>query len=364
MSTDLLNLIDILRRWRRFILGVVGAVAITSIVASFFLPKWYQARSTLLPPESGGDLSSALSSLVQGFSLPGMGGLGASSPEAQLFLAILDSRNLREQLITKYDLMTVYKTKTMDDALRSFGHLAASNLTDQGIVEVTVEDRDPKRAADIANTWVALLDDYNRNARMTAGRRTRMFVEGRLADTKKQLEASENALADYQMAHKNVALTSEASAAISASASVIAQRMAQEVRLSYLRDLYRDNSPQVTQAESELAALDRQIGTLPPLAMDYARLLRDLKVQEQVYALLVAQFEEARIRENKDVPTLDVLDKAVPPQRRVRPIRWLFCASLTVGALILTLGTAFGVEFARRLRTATAAPPDRVGQSA
>lgn len=363
MSTDLLNLIDILRRWRRFIVGVVGAVAITSIVVSFFLPKWYQARSTLLPPESGGDISSTLNSLVQGFSLPGMGGIGASSPEAQLWLSILDSRNLREQLVKKYNLMTVYKSKTMDDALRTFSRLAASSLTDQGIVAVTVEDRDPQRAADIANSWVALLDDYNRNARMTAGRRTRMFVEGRLADTKKQLETSENALADYQMAHKNVALTSEASAAISASASVIAQRMAQEVRISYLKGLYRDNTPQVSQAEAELAALDRQIGTLPPLAMDYARLLRDLKVQEQVYALLVAQYEESRIRENKDVATLDVLDKAVPPERRVRPIRWLFCASLTIAALVLTLGTAFGVEFARRLATEPA-PAGRDGRSA
>lgn len=364
MSTDLLNLIDILRRQRRFIVGVVGAVAITSIVVSFFLPKWYQARSTLLPPDSGADISSTLASLVQGFSLPGMGGLGATSPEAQLFLAILDSRNLREQLVRKYGLMSVYKSKTMDDALRTFGRLAASRLTDQGIVEVTVEDRDPKRAADIANSWVALLDDYNRNARMTAGRRTRIFVEGRLADTKAQLEASEDALADYQRVHKNVALTSEASAAISAGASIIAKRMAQEVRLSYLRDLYRDPSPQISQAEAELAALDRQIGSLPPIAMDYARLLRGLKVQEQVYALLVAQYEEARIREHKDVPTLDVLDKAVPPERRVRPIRWLFCTSLTLAALVVTLGVAFGAEFVRRLTVDGPPPAGRVGHTA
>jgi uncharacterized protein involved in exopolysaccharide biosynthesis len=127
--------------------------------------------------------------------------------------------------------------------------------------------------------------------------------------------------------------------------------MAAQIQLTMMAETYRENAPQVEQARSELFAIDRQIGTLPPLAMEYARLLRNMKVQEHVYALLVAQFEEAKIREDKDTPTLDVLDAAVPPVRRVRPIRWLFCASLVMAAVVLSLATAFSVEFVRRLRS-------------
>jgi uncharacterized protein involved in exopolysaccharide biosynthesis len=366
LSTDLHRYIDILNRWKGLIVGVIGTVAVASVVLSFFLPKWYAAQSTLLPPPA--DASASLTSIVQGFTLPGFGNVGPRSPEAQLFLAILDSRNLRDQLIEKYDLQTVYKVANPDDALGAFSRLARCGFTDRGIVQVTVEDRDPARAAAIANDWVKLLDEYNKNARMTAGRRTRIFVERRLDETRQALQGAADSLAAYQAEHKNLALSPELSTAVSASASVIAQRMALDVRLSYLRDLYKGDNPQVAQAEAELAALDRQIAALPPVAMEFARRVRELKVQEQVYTLLVAQYEEARIRENKDIPTLDVLDVAVPPQRRIRPVRWLFCTSLTLAAAVLTLGTVFGVEYFRRQgrspQSGTFAPPGRVGRSA
>lgn len=348
-DTDLLNVVRVLHRWRRFILGVVGATAVASVLVSFLLPKWYAARSTLIPPQQS-ELGGSLLSLVQGISLPGLGALTPASGESQLFLAILDSRTLREKLVRDFDLMSVYKAKTMDDALRAQGRLARAGLTDEGVVEVIVEDRDPARAAAMANAWVAGLDEFNKTARMTAGRRSRMFVEARLEETKAALAAAEERLAAYQQANKSLPMAAEVSSAVDTGAALLARRLALQVRINMLADLYRDGTPQLEQARAELSALDRQIGDLPPLAMEFARLLREVKVQEQVFALLTAQFEEARIRENRDTPTLEVLDPAVAPTRRVRPIRWLFCTSLTLAAVLLSVGTAFSVEFLRRLR--------------
>ena len=350
-ASDLVTYFDILNRWKRFILAVVGGTAIVAVVVSFLLPKWYAARSTFIPPRES-DIQASLSSLMAGLAIPGLGGALPASGESQLFLAILDSRTLREKLIRDFDLMPVYKAKNMDQALKVHHTLARAGLTDQGVVEVVVEDRDPKRAAAMANAWVAALDDFNKNARMTGGKRSRLFVERRLGETRNALVAAEKELADYQMNNRNAPLAPDVSAAIDAGASLLARRMAAEVHLTMMAETYRESAPQVEQARSELSAIDRQIGTLPPLAMEYARLLRNMKVQEQVYALLVAQYEEAKIREDKDVPTLDILDTAVPPHRRVRPIRWLFCASLTMAALVLALATAFSVEFVRRIRAA------------
>ena len=107
---------------------------------------------------------------------------------------------------------------------------------------------------------------------------------------------------------------------------------------------------------NDLAAVDRQIEKMPPLALDYARLLRDVKVQEAVYELLVAQYEEARIQETKDTPTVEVLDPARKPQKKVRPVRWLFVLSLTAAAGILSLGVAFTSEALRGAKS-----PDRAG---
>jgi tyrosine-protein kinase Etk/Wzc len=348
-ANDLATYVDILRRWRKFIVRVVGITTVASVAVSFLLPKWYSARSTLISPQESGFQSSVMS-LMGGLNAPGIAGLTAGSPASQLFLAILDSRTLREKLILDFKLKPVYRAKTMDDALKTFSKLARVNLTDRGVVEVVVEDKNPQRAADIANAWVVALDDFNKNARMTTGKKTRLFVEERIRKTEERLRAAEDALAAYQRTHKTATLAAGLSRGIESGASILAQRMVLSVRLNRLTGLYRHDSPELEQTRADLAALDQQIDELPPLAMEYARLLRDMKVQEQVYQLLVAQYEEARIQENKDTPTVEVLDVASRPERKVRPVRWLFCASLVVAAGVLSLGTAFTAEALRGSR--------------
>lgn len=353
---DLLTYIRILNRRRNFLVGFIGFVAAASVIVSFLLPKWYAARSTLIPPQNSSDMSSALMSLVQGINIPGIGSPAVAGSESQLFLAILDSRTLREDLINRFGLMAVYRAKNIDEALRQHSQLARAGLTDEGVVEVVVEDRDPKRAADMANAWVEALDSFNKSSRMTAGRKSRLFVEARLADTREQLKAAEESLAACQQAHKSLPLTSDRSAAVETGASLMAQRIALQIELSMAGEIYRDGAPRLEQVRDRLAALDRQIGALPPMALEFARLLRNVKIQEQVHALLTSQYEEARIRENRDTPTLEVLDRATPPFRRVRPIRWLFCTSLTLAAAVVAVGSVFLAEYGRQLRQALAEP--------
>lgn len=348
-DTDLLVLIRILRRWRKLILGTFCIAAVGSIAVSFFLPKWYKASSSLIPPQSESSLSS-LTSLISGLTLPGIGNVLPGSAETSLFLAILDSRTLRERLVHEFDLLSVYKARSMDDALRTQRNLLSASLTDLGVVRVDVEDRNPERAANMANAWVRYLDEFNREARMTAGKKTRIFVENRLSESRAALRAAEDTVAQYQRLNKAAPLSGDVAAAVQSSAQLLARRLALQVQVGINEDLYLRDSPKLQQARAELAALDRQIEGIPPLAMEYARLVRDLKVREQVYALLVAQYEEAKIRESKDVPTVEILDPAAVPQRRSRPIRWLFCASITFASLIVALGTVFGIEFYADLR--------------
>jgi tyrosine-protein kinase Etk/Wzc len=346
---DFLNFVRVLDRWKRPLIALVLGTAIVSAAISYVLPKWYMARAVILPPQDS-ELGSALGSLLQGITLPGVGNVTPAGSETQLFVTILDSRTLRTKLVERFDLMRVYKAKNIDEAVRSHRLLARAGITDEGAVEILVEDRDPKRAADQANAWVGLLDEYNKTSRMSSARRNREFVEARLRETTGKLAAAEDRLAAYQREHKAVPLTADVSAAVEVGANLMARRVGLVVQLNRYEAMYRGDTPQVTQARADLAALDREIDRLPPLAIDFARLLRDMKVEEQVFALLTAQYEEARIREVKDTPTIEILDEAVPPFRRSRPIRWLFVSSLTGAALVLSIGFAFGVEFLRRLR--------------
>lgn len=347
-ETDLLQYVRIVNRWRRFLVGTILTTAILSAVVSFFLPKYYAARATILPPQSS-EIGASLSSLLQGITLPGIGNVSPTGSENQLFLAVLDSRTLRTRLIEEFDLKSRYKSRTVDDAIKTHRSLARAGLTDQGAVEIIVEDREPKLAADQANAWVGLLDDFNKNSRMTSARKNREFVERRLEETRQRLADAEDQVAGYQKLNKSVPLTADIEQAIDSGASLMAQRIALLVRLNKYTDIYRAEAPQVQQARADLAALDREIERMPPLAMEFARLLRNLKIEAQVFALLTAQYEEARIQEVKDTPTLQILDLAVPPERRSRPIRWLFCASLTGAAVVLSFGVVFAAEFMRQL---------------
>jgi tyrosine-protein kinase Etk/Wzc len=109
------------------------------------------------------------------------------------------------------------------------------------------------------------------------------------------------------------------------------------VRLGVQRGYLSEDTDQVQQVKEELAQLERRLGTIPELQGDLVRLIRDQKVYEQLYLLLTAELEQARIRETMNTPTVQLLDPAVPPERHSRPRKGL----LTLGAwLIAFLGAA------------------------
>ena len=146
--------------------------------------------------------------------------------------------------------------------------------------------------------------------------------------------------AQYQSAHKTPPLSPDAASALSSVASMYAQREAMQVRLGVIQGYTQGESDEAQQLRSELAQLDRRLAAVPETGMESLRLLRELKTLEQLRALLTAQYEQARIDEVRDVATLEPLDVALPPDKRVRPKR---------GFLVLTglmLGLAAGIAIA------------------
>ena len=319
---------------RRSILILAFSAAIVVAGLSLLLPNWYRAETELLPP-SEEDSGVGLASLLRGVGVPGVKIPTQVSP-GDVFMAILQSRRVNEQIVDRFDLKTSYKVKYMVDAVRELRDHARFKLTEGGTIQISVEDPSRERAAQMANAYVEYLDRFNREVRMTKGRRTRSFIEGRLVETKQELATAEQRLATYQVKNKAVALSPQMSSAVDQAARLYSRRMALQVRLGVVRG-YSDGSEEEIQIRQELAQLDQQMRELPATGLELARLVRDVKALEQVFAILTAQYEDARINEARDVVTVEVLDVAAPPEKKSRPKRSLmvlaaFAVSLAFGA--------------------------------
>ncbi len=313
----------------------VGAVTLAAMLLTlgiaFLLPKWYRATAVILPPEEA-DLLSNLTMAGRALSkFPTFGELGEYFTPADIFKAILKSRTVQESVVDQFQLMKVYHLGSREKTLKALGRNTGVKLAPDGTITVSVEDRDPKRAAAMAMAMLESLDRYNIEKRNTQAHRTRVFLERRVAETDSLLRANEKALREYQESHHAVVPASLSSADVSASANLMAQKIALEVRLGVLRSYLREDNEQVVQTLNELEQLNRRIGALPALQTALQRLIRDTRVQEQLYLLLTAELEHARIQETQDTPTVQVLDPAVPPERHSRPRKLLL--ALAAGVL-------------------------------
>jgi len=331
---------DRVRARRRGITILVAAATIAVGTIAFLLPPWYRATAELLPP-SEEESGIGLATLLRGVAVPGIK-IPTQVTPADVFMVVLQSRRIGEQMVNRFDLKRRYDQKLMIDAIEDLHDHTRFNLTAAGTIQVSVEDRDRKVAADMTNAFMEYLDQFNREVRMTKGRRARLFIEERLSDTKDELATAERRLADYQSRNKTVALSSHVSSAVEQAASIYARRTMLQVRLGVIRG-YSLGSDEEIQIRQELAQLEQKMRELPATGLELTRLVRDVRALEEVLALLTAQYEDARINEARNVMTIDILDVAVPPERKSRPKR----LTMMAGAFLLSLALGAGLAAIR-----------------
>lgn len=354
MTNDRAALFAVIRKRSSFLVANVVGVTLLALAISLVLPKWYNARAVLLPPTEDDLGMSALTQLLPrglgGIRIPGAPTLG------DLFVSVLKSRTVADRVIARFDLVRRYKVRDAEKAAKELEGHVEFRVGDEGTIEVTVEDQDPKFAAAMANAYVEELDRFNKQSRSTSAKRTRAFIEGRLDLAKRDLAAAEDRLRDMQQRRHLAAVSPAAQGEAEVGAKLMAEKIALEVRLQVLRQSLDDSSEEVRRVRQQLAALERQVSGMPGVGVEVMRLWRDVKVQEQVFELLTAQLEESRIRETRDTPTVQVLDRAVPPIYKSRPKRaWIVLGGFIVG-LTGSIATIFLLE--RRRPIGGGAGPD------
>lgn len=375
MNND--NEINLLDCWRvlvkrKILIGIViGGGFVVSIIITLFLPKWYSSTAQILPPQSEGglDMVSRLPSELSGF--PG-GFFGGKSP-GDLWVGILNSQRILDAIIERFGLRERYGTGTIEDTRSTLKGVIRIEKAKKGeIISITMDDKDPKMAAAIANAFVEELDRVNRSMVMTAGQRTRTFVETRLREAKEALTRTEEEVKLFQDRNRAVKLDDQSKAIIETIGAVKGHLMAKEVELQTFLSFATPTNPQAQLLKSEIEGLRAQLNELeegkgpsgtpfhknifipttniPNLSLQYLRLLREAKIQETLFGLLTQQYEIARIQEAKDTPTIQALDVAKVPEKRSWPKRQRIVLLSTLTAAFISFLAVFLLDYLQRTK--------------
>jgi uncharacterized protein involved in exopolysaccharide biosynthesis len=380
-ETSLVHLGYLLVKWRKLIF--INLFIFTSLVAVFSLimPKTFTATAVILPPVSS-DQTSLLSQLT-GIPIQGLGLEGNLNQDIYNFLAILSSRTVMQTVIENFNLKQRFNVKTNEEALEILNGKVISDWRDDGMISIIVnvstgylssdseEDSTRLLAANMTNFFVNELDRVNKNLQTKQAQYQRIFIGERLDQNKSDLAKAENKMKEFQEKHNVIDLPEQIRAAILTAAEIKAKIITSEVELGALEALLEPNHPKVLSLKTEINELRRamkeikygetsydSVSTLalfpffvdaPELGLKFIQLTRELEIQNKLYEFLIQQYEQAKIQEAKDTPTVQVLDKAIPPEFRSRPVRTLMVVISAMASLLFSFIFIGFLEYIKKI---------------
>lgn len=346
---SLVDLLIVLAERKRVILWVTAAFAILAIIISLVLPKRYTATATILPPQQNSSLGAALTSQLG--NLGGMaalagGSLGLKNPN-DMYLGMLKSRTVEDAMVQRFNLMQEYHAKYPSDARKSFESRATVDGSGKDtLIHISIDDSDPNRAAELANGYVDQFRNLSEHLAITEASQRRLFFEKQLEQSKDNLANAEEALKKTEQQTGLIQLDSQARALIESAAALRAQIAAKEVQIQSMRTFATSENSELVQAQQELDGLRTQLaklggssnidsglmvpkGQVPEAGLEYVRKFRDVKYNETIFEILARQFEIAKLDEAKQGAVVQVVDYAIPPDRRSFPKRALIVIGAT-----------------------------------
>jgi tyrosine-protein kinase Etk/Wzc len=357
---SLLDLLIVVVRYRKLILKIAACTVAAGIILSLVLPYEYTATTSILPPQQGSSAGAALMSQLGALgSVASMAGgsLGLKNPN-DLQVAMLKSRTVEDAMLDRFHLVELFKVKESSDARKLFEKVVdIENGAKDGLIRISVTDRSPQRAAEMANGYVEEFKRLSAGLAVTEASQRRLFFEQQLTQAKDNLANAEEDLKKTGQKTGLIQLDSQTRATIELLANLRGQIAAKEVEISAMRSFATGENPELQIAEQELAGLRVQEmkmgaaseggsnalipkGNAQEAGIEYIRKLRDVKYFETIFDLLARQYEIAKVDEARQGATVQIVDRAIVPDRRSSPKRTL----IVLGAVVL--GLFFGVAWA------------------
>lgn len=361
---NLMGLLLVIAKHNRFILKLTAGTAVLAVGASLLMPNIYTAKTVIMPPQQG---QSSAASMMLG-QIGALGGLtGIDKSPSGLYMAMLKSRTVADAVIVRFKLLDVYEAKTFTVARNMLGGGVTISAGKEGMITLEFDDKDAKRAADIANGYIDELDNLVRTLAVTEASRRRLFFEKQLKDAREHLESAELAMKDMQEKTGLIQLEGQSGAILGAESGLRAQIAAKEIELSAMRAFATEQNPDYRRIEQMIASLRGQLaklnrdnkagdeemtskGKIPGMAVEYIHKMRDLKYSEKLFEFVAQQLASARIDEAKDAAVIQVVDKALPPENKSKPKRSTTVLLTTLLALFIGIIWAFFKEAAAHAR--------------
>lgn len=355
----------VIARKKKLIAGITFGISVVALIVSLILPPIYRAEIKILPPQpsSTSMASQLLSQLGGGMATLATSAIGIKNPN-DMYIGMLKSRTVYDRIVDGFGLMKVYDVQYREDARKKLDKSVGAKGGKDGIITVTVEDKDPKRAAEMANALVEELKQLSKGLAVTEAAQRRLFFEEQLTDVKMSLIKAEEGIKGFQEKTGVLKIDDQARAVIAGIASLRAQIAAKEVQQKVIRTYATAQNPDLQRIEEEARGLQAELqkletkggighdplmstGRMPSVGTDYMRKLRDVKYNETLYELLAKQYEMAKLDEARDAVVFQVIDKAVAPEKRVKPKRTIIVFLAILGGFLFSILLVLVNEYVR-----------------
>jgi len=355
---------------RKFIICFTACVAILAAITVLLIPSRYTAFTLVLPPGQNSSMSSALLGQLGGSgALTSLAGasLGIKNP-GEIYVSLFRSRTVEDSIIQRFGLMARYGAKMPSNARTAFeAHSTVALAAKDGLITISVTDRDPGKAAEIANGYIDEFRKLSANLAITEASQRRIFFQQQLKEAKENLAAAEEAMKGTEQSTGVFQIDSQTRVLIESAAALRAQIVAKEVQIQGMRSYATEDNPEIFEAKQQLAALQAQLarladadqdsssglivpkGKVPEAGMEYIRKLRDVKYYDTISELIAKQFEMAKLDEARQGAVIQVVDVAVPPDHRSYPKRTITVILAMVLAFFVACGWGILAESLRRL---------------
>ncbi|MFW6221387.1 MAG: GumC family protein [Fibrobacterota bacterium] len=319
----------------------------------FFIEKEYEATAVIIP--KGSNSLAGISSVVKNISSVLPVGLGSIDQETEmdLYNTIIYSRTSIEEIIDRFGLQEVYKIKERHEAIKLTREIIKTKITIDNAYEISVRAKTPQLASDMTNFIVKHLNDKIVDLNVSKAKADREFLEKRYVDINENLEKSENVLKRYQEKTGVFEASNQVRSTIDAFSKLESELAAKQVEYRVLKRIHGANTPIVDRArvsvnefKNRVDALKNgkensssllSIDSIPQKALSYYRLFRNVKINETMLEFVLPMYEQAKFEEQKMTPILQVIDYAVPPERKAYPPRTLFSGVVAIISVLFVI---------------------------
>ncbi len=351
-DSSFLDYMVLLVKWKRlFIIVAIALFTVSYLGIYFFIDEEYESTATILPTED--KQLAGVSAIMKNLSnLPIGLGANTKSADMDLYTTVINSRPVLEQIITKFDLLKDYRLESMEKAVKTLRKQIKGKVNDENAYEITVRASSARKAADIANYVLELLNKTIVELNVAKSRNNRIFLEQRYNEMTSNLRLAEDSLQYYQETTGMFEAKEQTKLIITTYSTIEAELISKQIELSIVENTLSKESPQLenlrVQVKEYAKKLDEMkkggesnsiilgLDSLPLAAKQYIRHYRDVEIYSQILEFLVPMYEQARFDEQKNVPVLQVVEYPVPAEKKAYPPRTIFTLIITFGGLIIT----------------------------